>query len=261
MKDDHQKIDGQAKLANITLADAVVSVSSAIENSNKAIENSNKNIASAIESSNRHIASAIHSSDKKIADALTSVAEVIDKDERSREKEVRMVFWLGVLLPIVTFLGVVLTVWSSYRMEANREKLQRNYEEAQLLQVQVEKDNKIIDKLNQALADIREFRKVQQRDFCKNYIYVANKKKFTKEYNEKLFNLIEVAFGIKRTFNQQIYEQVKDLTYRLDLEKNICAKDAISDEDLRLEGIKINSVIEQEIKKQEAEIVKLKSSL
>lgn len=242
MKDNHSENKIQQKPTDPTLADAIVSVSGAIE------------------SSNRHIAAAIHSSDKKIADALTSVAEVIDKDERSREKEVRMVFWLGVLLPVVTFLGVILTVWSSYKMEANRESLQRNYEEAQLLETHVDKYNKIADRFSEALADIREFRRAQIQNFCKKHVYTGNKKEFSKQANEKFFNLVDVLYAIRRNLDEEIYNQTATLTHSLYNEKNICAKDAVSLHQLWETGIKINDLIREKIQDTEREIIRLKNS-
>lgn len=257
MKDDYKKNDDQNKSTNDSLADAIVTVSNAIENSNKATERSSENIACAIKSSDKKIGNALTA----VGDSLHTVAKVIHRDEKSREKEVRMVFWLGLLLPIVTFLGVTITVWSSYKMEANREKLQRNYEEAQLIQVHIDRDNELADRFNRALSALREFKKVQRRDFCKNHTYIASKREYTRKFNEKLFDLIEVVSGMRRNFDKSLYNRVLKITHSLDTEKNICAKDAITDKDLQKEGIEINNLIEKLIHEKEDKIIKLKSTL
>jgi hypothetical protein len=209
---------------------------------------------------------------QQLANAVTKISEavehssesvkhfstILEDDKKHRVADSKQVFWLGLLVPLLTFLGVVLTVWVTFKIEDKRDAVQRNYEQAGIIQMEVQSDNKVVDELNKAMIDIRAFRDYS-KGLCKNGVYTSNKEELYRERRQLGYNLVRVNYAVKRHFGEGVFSSVSEFIKLIDNDQNICSKNSPSDGVLREIEANIDKKIDDKIYLKQKEIRRLKS--
>lgn len=185
---------------------------------------------------------------EKLAHSLEDLSHQTHEADETKKKFIKALKIDAYAIPLITVLGVALSIGASTYWNSVQQKHNRIYGQISEIKEEIHQHFEVRNQLMNAMTQVRSIRDIGQIQ-CKDGKYMGNDKI---SYQEKLFsatfNFVSATYSTTGFFNKAIDKKISEFMSYIDLDtKGICEKGAVNDENLRPLQRDINNLILDDI--------------